>query len=261
MNRNYFIYLGLSLALALIVFRIVKNNVVHLKSSSKQEITQETIKPLHNFYQQWLDEEEKNLWQAIETTYNISKEDCKLFGADIQEPAVEHYNFSPETKNLIATVLADFGIEKATIIGSNPNSTTATSYRSTVCVNEKKLLRHSIVGQKYIIAHELQHLHNQDAIIGTALEVLLEKKGLSKSNDPKHPANKMSRFFELRADIQTAIHSPDYAQGLFQAMNIFKKNGINLGISHPKIALRQQVAKNIMKAHTLVAERQALLLS
>lgn len=208
-------------------------------------------------FMQWLNKEEKAIWDHLSKILNISLEKFETFKKEKRseyiasiDSVIKTYGsneiLSQETIQNIKDIMQAFGVDasQVTITAWNIDSTAA-AMDTVLFVNEKKFASLNNSAKKYAIGHELIHLIKQDHSTKFFIEKLNEP--LTKDTAFDNPYNKLSRFQELRADILSCLHDRDYAQG---ASGFFKEF-INLygdaqNPSHPKSSLRLELANHII---------------
>ncbi len=253
MNNKIKIFcISVALIIAILVRKTPQNRNSTLKSIPvNAEINK---KNMRLFYEDWLNKEEKRLWELVKEKYGVDYKTCKEFSLTIKESLPKKvYPLSQKTKNLINEIAQEFEVTGLNALGNANLRSPAGAYATTLCINEAELTSYPHSMQRYIIAHEMQHIIYQDAALKTSLHYFLEEKGIPLSPLTTDPVNKIARFIELRADIHTALHSASYAQGLVTAMKIFRAQTDESeeahDIGHPKIALRSKVGRKILLAH------------
>lgn len=223
----------------------------NLPNSSKSH------KKMVNFYQKWLISEENALWNQLEAEYGIVKGECERVGKEVNEdPQNEDQKpVSLKVAQIMKNIVSDFMLPFDVIaMNDNQMNALARASKSFIFINEDRLPEYSECAHYFLIGHEVRHILHKDADCLVGLEVLLNKKAVVPSDDPADLYNRFRRFIELRADIETALVSPIYAQGLIETMDIFTKGGRpGRGITHPLVSTRRHVGTKLLAAHQKVA--------
>lgn len=163
-------------------------------------------------------------------------------------------NVAKPIQSFVHGILKDHGInpkEITLVAWTDPSPAAATLKR--LFINEKTFLELSESARRFVIAHELQHILQQDNlmifIINSILETTIEK--LADDNTQyNHPYCLYSRFIEKRADMQAALKDTKYAQGYVDFLQErIKKYGDQPSGTHPLRSERLKVAQNILNQH------------
>lgn len=217
---------------------------------TKTQSSEQTKLSVQEYYQNKLKAHEHRVWQKL-NGIGITKKTCDALRdkyADTQKPVISK-KISKKTVALIHDVLKFFNLDpqKIAIVDYQDPSPAATS-NSTIYICEPLFNKLSEASQRFVIGHEIHHMMHGDSILCSCFHDLLD------DNDPNlssknHPFNEHSRFREFRADIETAIASPEYAQGYIEFMKeTIKLSGHNPGITHPKHTERLALAEKIYTA-------------
>jgi predicted metal-dependent hydrolase len=242
--------LVLGLAFLLGLLHSVDKKVASAQSSTSQTIAAQ-IQPI-DIYAQELKKQEIELWQKLENV-GIKQEACaqleKKYANTLDKMIRKNRKtISAETKNLITTVLTDFDIDPTTIsLVTYTDDSPAAAVEKIIFVDEINLKKFSKAAQKFIIAHELQHIIYKDIFKRTAFEDLIPKHKKSALKSRQHPVNQFYRFQEKRADIYTACKNKEYAQGYIDFIKQRLENGDTPGITHPKSSERLALGQEIFK--------------
>lgn len=196
-----------------------------------------------------LKQEESEVWQML-SEYQITPECVEKFAKQFPEYAKpRRHGLSEETIQLIFDIFHDFKIDKRTIALAQYNDPycPAAVEHNTLFVDETLLKQYSKKAQRFIIAHEIQHIVHKDVILGTFAEQQLPRNG---TNDYNHPMNRLRRFQERRADYMAITKAPCYAEGQIEFLEHYLKEfGAGNGVAHPKATTRLAYAKDILAAH------------
>ena len=208
-------------------------------------------KALQTIYQEKLTNHEQQIWHQITQKTGILLEDAKKERRIINEHkknAIKTIDtsISKENRELIQNTLLEFGINPKTIqlkaYGNKDSALSADDY--IIYIHEPTFNAFSIDAKKFVIAHEIQHILNQDTSMDGALWRLLGHT--RKAIQPEIDA--LSRFTELRADVGALLHNPEYLEGgIIFFKTLLEDDGDPATISHPKNSQRLSVAQN-MKA-------------
>lgn len=147
---------------------------------------------------------------------------------------------------LTESVLTEFGLpaEQFSILKTS-DRTIARATNNKVEINEHNFEQFPTDAQRFIIAHETQHILNHDETSKRVLDTLLREQGISDRQLCK-PRNDFYQFIEERADIQAARTNSAYSQGYVSFMQtLLNRYGEHSGTSHPKNADRLQLAQQI----------------
>ena len=161
---------------------------------------------------------------------------------------------APAIKRLILNVFKEFDVDHKKIqIISHPIPAPIATTGKIILVNEEIFKKLSEQAQRFVIAHEIQHIINQDTSTGYLVYKLLPQEENVEGFD--HPAHQFSRFREERADIQTALKSLQWAENyLTFTQEIMDMWGDTDDQTHPKNSERLELAQNIvnhMKQETI----------
>ncbi len=202
-------------------------------------------------YYNWIDEEFAAIWKEIEDSYKISKKNCEEYADKFYDNYLQHItkyknSFSRlaplkiETIQFTQSIIKNFTIDSKLItIAPFDDGCAAGVDDCYLYISEERLLKRSQLAQKFTIAHELQHFLHKDDSLAWALKSLIAAAKSANSSTDHLILDKLSRMFELRADILAAFFGPEYAQGYREyAQYALKTNGIGKGATHPKNTLR-----------------------
>jgi hypothetical protein len=156
---------------------------------------------------------------------------------------------SDEIKNIIITILNDFGVDPDTIrILPFNHKSPAAALATVIFINEELFKKLSPCAQKFVIAHELHHILYKDWLAQEALAAILKTDAYPQEKN--NPVNELFRFHEYRADIYAALKNREYAQGYIEFITeMIKIMGENAGITHPKCSQRLALAHQILAAY------------
>ena len=254
MNLKKIFFLGL-IAINIIV---IINSLQHLNNTNKpiiihSTIVQDSLKLISQEYTNWLIQEEASLWSELAKTIKLSQNYFsqlkKQWYKDYQheekillKEETSQRPLSQKTYELVTSILSDFNLSNRQIsIKPWKDDSAAAATDTTLFINEKCFNQLQHEAQKFVIGHELQHFLHKDSSTNYVLRRHYKKNTPSDAKD--HPLNKFARFHELRADIQSALHGPDYAKGYVLYLETLKDN---IGITHPKNSLRLAIGRKIL---------------
>lgn len=209
----------------------------------------------------WLTREESTLWQEVQQAIGLSKQDCeklkKEWYKDFKYGEMQEHERETSQKplsqsiiNQVLAILNDFNITAQQLpLRSWKDSSAAAVTDSILFINEKTFSGLPPESQKFVIGHEIQHFLYKDNSTNYVIEQYY--KPAQKTLPQNHPVNKLHRFQELRADIISALHGPEYAHGYRLYIQNLAKKGENAGITHPKNSLRLTVSNNLLRTHNI----------
>ncbi|HEX2978085.1 MAG TPA: M48 family metalloprotease [Candidatus Babeliales bacterium] len=199
--------------------------------------------------------EEQNAWRAIESL-GISKDNCYKKAQKIEivlrneeSPTVDK-TLSENTRAIVNEVLRVCGINPETIslIVINDAPCAAGANNDSIAINPTLFESLPIHAQKFVIAHEAQHIIHKDSLVKDIIMEEVKDKSLDYTSIDC-PVNQLSRFFENRADILAALLGKDYAKGYQDRAELWVKNNkSNPGTTHPKHETRLALAQEIYSA-------------
>lgn len=178
-------------------------------------------------HQNTLQTQEKALWDEFSQKGITHKQLKKLKkkNKNLYTKSMEAYEkemcsptpLSPATISLINTVLSDFGFKKnkVKILSYTFQSPAASHDGKALLINEEIFTQFSLVAQKFLVAHELIHIMNQDSITEFCINQYANQ---NPSIDFKDLLERYSRYCEIRADFYAASKSAEYAQGYLAFM-------------------------------------------
>lgn len=229
---------------------------LHRNSSIKTTLSTPPPPPIKkNRWVKWLEEQEKQIWDELTTTTQLTNEQCIQLKDEwyndyaIGETALHKAETKPiaiskKTHDTIDAILGDFGLStKELPLAAWKDKSAAGTTDSKLLVNERTFNRLSDEAKKFVIAHEVQHFLLKDTSTRYVIERFY-KPGKELPQD--HPINKLYRFQEVRADIQAALKGPAYKQGYISFVEHIAKKGENEGITHPKNSVRLSMGKKIL---------------
>ncbi len=197
----------------------------HSTTFCKQEETTPTLAMLSQNLLQSLNKELIEVKKKLEsigiktTTFDaIHKGNSKVSPGIVQPHTMKHGEelVSPQLRNLIQDIIKKTALdpESIGIIHDKNQDSEASSDENTIYLNEKLFSNLSQAAQRFIIAHELQHILFQDSKHYTKLakRIGISAEELSDRGNLDHPLCHYSRFLEKRADLYAALMSPEYAQ-------------------------------------------------
>lgn len=204
--------------------------------------------------------EEKSVWQElaqmginkqnIRSLQRIRRQEYINCRKELENRALKR-PFSALFMQRILSALQDFNINQNSISiirYSDPESiANATDFQ--LFIDEDALSQFPLEAQEFLIAHEIQHLIQQDDserfFIYQQLSPTLEQL-----NNSTFIINKLYRFQEKRADVLASIKKTRYAQGhRAYAQRLFEIGGRDSeGITHPTETIRIALALLILNA-------------
>lgn len=212
-----------------------------------------------DFFSTYLKKREDEVWQELEKL-GITKQKLKDARSQYYQDYVKadmppsKKKVDEEVKRLILDVFQEFDADHKKIqIISHPILAPIATTDKIILVNEEILKKLSEKAQRFVIAHEIQHIINQDSSTDYLVDKLLPQE--QQVEGFAHPAHQFSCFREERADIQTALKSPQWAEYyLTFTQEIMDMWGDTDDQSHPKNSERLELAQNIvnhMKQETI----------
>jgi hypothetical protein len=239
------IVFGLLLALGCSFYFFYMKN----KKSFSVEISSFTTETI-----QKLEQQEAALWQKL-NLIGITQKECEKIEKisantlDCNEKS-SGKSLSEKTFKVIFSVLKDLGIDPNTIRILSTNDHAAASALETVLfINEQLLNELSQPAQKFVIAHELFHIINKDALRTYSLSKLAGKDPQELFRTIDNPVSEYFRFQEQRADTQAASINKDYAQGYVDLMHYLIAINLNSIAIYPKNEDRLKVAQDILASY------------
>jgi hypothetical protein len=126
------------------------------------------------FYEKWLQQEEANVWKGLEAIFGITKQQADELKIKWHDEYVNLVNEmirnerdaekpSEENKKLVDSILREYNLDPAfveTVVWKEPVSGGSTD--RTVFINEKRLTPMPLMVKKFVIAHEIAHVHCKD---------------------------------------------------------------------------------------------------
>lgn len=210
---------------------------------------------------------EQQTWQAFENL-DISKDELfeKIKKYDQMHKKSTQNNTqkkehrpiaSSKIRNLI-TLVADFlhfDLSNMDLISTkDPNQSPAVASINAIYVDEDAVLQFTDDAIKFIIAHEIQHILNQDSYGLYAVDQALKERQIElQKDDPEFVSNQFSRFNETRADINAATAHPEIAHGYIEFTQEVIKQGRRQKKTHPKHEDRLALAQEIYSSMTQTA--------
>ncbi len=204
-----------------------------------------------------VNEQEINAWKAMETL-GITKEECYKKVSEWEKEYQQSHprvsvdkNLSKSIVQLIKELLVTYGVNpaKVTLERYDNGLSAAGATNDTICVNQQKFNSLPADAQRFVIAHEIQHIIYKDAIVKEVLKDHLKIKS-THTNVIDSPLNQLSRFFEIRADVMASLKNPAIADGYVKRAHLWlTENGYNPGTSHPKHEERLALAQQITQVH------------
>lgn len=213
-----------------------------------------------NYFIDWINQEEKAVWQEIESALNLTYDQCqKLKKNDIKQyqeasnTMRKNYEsgekVSQDTINFIHGIMKEFGVNKETvsIVAWNVGSAAAAT-DNFIFVNEKILNNLEPQAKKFAIGHELIHLIKGDHSTNYFVQKQKPVRPLN-ANDSENPINKIQRLQEFRADILASLQGIDFAKGniLFFKKHLEQNGEVQRIISHPKCSSRLKIGEKIAR--------------
>lgn len=155
---------------------------------------------------------ENTVWQTLPVDRNAVEQHRK-----IEEQATLGYGNTLKNKPLqgparavVEEVIARLNMQDKNIaILATDKQTLAYSFSDAIIVNPKNFNRYSPIAQRFVIAHELGHIHFRDPHVKGIIGTHVRKK--LKNAEPL--LNNYSRFTEWRADIWACSHGPEFIEG------------------------------------------------
>jgi hypothetical protein len=204
---------------------------------------------------EWLNKQERQIWDHIYSTTNINKQECQRlkeqrryeyngFEEQLHKEETSTTPLSYKTRKIVTKIIQDFGLRshEISLLSWNVDSYAAAT-DSALLINEKLFAPLPLCVKKFLIGHELQHLIYKD----TSTRYILDESYQSSDTLPKnHPIMKLFRFQEIRADIQSAVKSAEYKEGYRMFIEILAQEGENEGITHPKHSVRLSMANKLI---------------
>jgi hypothetical protein len=196
---------------------------------------------------EFLEALEKNAWQHL----TQAGADKKLIDQKIErEKKSEHTvkkqvdSLSTAMKEFVHGVLRDFDVNPNSVVLVNTTQAhPAWTHKRTIYINEPEMRKLASHSQKWLLAHELQHLITQDSIAREILKTTTRLEGRTADC----PLNELSRFHELRADINSASKNSDYARGYHACIQeLLDAKVKNTGTTHPKLEQRLALSNQIL---------------
>jgi len=213
--------------------------------------TADQKKDTREHFSEQLAQQEKAAWQELEkigitrNQFEQAKEELKENYAREDVVPANSKSVSAETARIIKTVLEEFGVDNNTPIVAYDIQAPIAASDNILFVNEAIFNQFSLPAQRFVVAHEIQHMRNQDTVSTFTINKLRESD--EQETDADHPINKFTRFREERADIQTALTSKHWAENYQTfAKEISKKWGDTEDPTHPKNSERLTLAQNIV---------------
>lgn len=204
---------------------------------------------------QWLETEEAGVRELLERlgiTEDILRaqlaNQSKEYTADIEQMKKYHARgpqISDATRAWIYQLFKEFGIDsKAIEIVPFKDHSAAAATDHMLFINEAYLKSLSQQARRFAIAHEIQHIRNRDDSKMFVLQQLLPVVGQCAW---EHPYNVISRFHEMRADLQAIRHNGAYVQGQEDFLTtLLNRNGEGQGITHPILSSRIQMVRTLL---------------
>lgn len=225
----------------------------HRKPASSSLFTaQSTTNPIQTEYTRYLGQKEEKIWENL-ATIGIEKDTCMTQKTARYQEFLDYAHsqwasdrkVSENTEKLVHTVLNDFGIDPAKItVTACDEWSPACADDTTIYINEALLANYSPTAQRFAIAHELQHLKNKDI----STDYFMGQMPIKPEHKDQRTATiaQYHRFREERADIQTAIHSLEWADAYVTFMQeVLRRMGDTNDPSHPKNSERLKTAQII----------------
>ena len=251
-------YLAISGALALLLIVVQPGFLVQGAKSLLQHcgisVTESTEekKSARNHFKNYLKQQEDTAWKELEKS-GITRNKFEQAKSELQEefhaldtPPADSQPVSAETESIIKEVLKEFGrnADDISIVSHDIQAPIAASDKI-LFVNEKIFNQFSLESQRFVIAHEIQHMLHQDT--ATTFTINKLRNNDEPITDPDHPVNRFSRFREERADIETALTSKHWAENYETfAKEVTQKWGDTDDPTHPKNSERLALAHNIV---------------
>lgn len=218
----------------------------------------------HNDIQQQLTQtlkaQEMALWQDITQETGIDKATCDKRAREYQTYfGKENRAASKATTEMLSSDVAHFvkgiiqecGLDKLEIhlLPDQMKTSPAAADTNLLYITESLFNDLSDNEKKFVIAHELGHIINQDVAHQSALDTLAKERGLSKKI-----LSAVNRFREERADLFAITQGEDYRKGAIEfAHNYHTKYGIQTADTHPKFIQRLSAAQTIDTLYQSVA--------
>lgn len=252
--KNYLIIgasLGLLLAFIHPRFLVQGAKTLAVQCGLIQPKTAEQKKEAREHFDKHLAKQEKAVWQELEkigvtrNQFDQAKAELQQEFKDVDVVPANSKIVTPETATIIQTVLEEFGMDTNTPIVAYEIQAPIAASDKILFVNEAIFNQFSLPAQRFVVAHEVQHMLNQDT--ATTFTINKLRNNDERETETDHPVNRFSRFREERADIQTALTSKHWAENYETfAKEISEKWGDPEDPTHPKNSERLVLAQNIV---------------
>ncbi len=200
-----------------------------------------------------LQEIDGKIWQEL-GKLNITKNTLTKKSNQLQRNYLQEISVRPtrrrvkeSTRQLIYETLREFDLNPEDIhVVSEEMPSPASSTEVALYINEKTFCKHSTPAQRFIIAHEIQHILNGDSLHDFVLDRVIDEKPLNPRMANK-VLNTYSQLVELRADLQAATTNSEWAQRyLIATQETLEQVGDNSSSTHPKNSERLNLARTIV---------------
>lgn len=215
------------------------------------------------FYEKWLQQEEANVWKGLEAIFGITKQQADELKIKWHDEYVNLVNEmirnerdaekpSEENKKLVDSILHEYNLDPAfveTVVWKEPVSGGSTD--RTVFINEKRLTPMPLMVKKFVIAHEIAHVHCKDHSTDFVLAKLRQINNIPDSPQLTKALQDFAYFKELRADIIAMLHGNDYVRGQIMYMeHQIKASGgaVQDESTHPNDRLRYTIGNRLLIA-------------
>jgi predicted metal-dependent hydrolase len=253
------IFLGLA-ALFYLKFDNFLPKIASFMSKSPEKASSEP-QGQENEVMEALKQKEIVVWNALQKI-GITKEKCDQlreqsyddYLTQIQKFCSSPIKLSQATIDFVRPIMQEFGLNEADItIAHWDVDSPAGSCDNLLLVNEKAFNQCSEKARRFIIAHELQHIINQDHSTRSTIRDLLPKSEPETSKLPsEHPFLQLYRFHEERADMQAAMKSKEWAENFLAFAQEYHKcfGDAIVAPTHPKYSERLNMAQALINIHT-----------
>lgn len=253
-KQLYSIFLVSFIALTLFM---ANKAIQYLHKKDTTIATEQSTTPQPVDYKAYLQQEENKVWQKLETI-NISKETIE----NLKKTSYQNYlsdnspykdNNEPVSKKhetMVHEILLEFGINPTTItIGYWDGPSEACAGDFFLKINPVLIEKVSAETQRFMIAHEIQHILNKDHSSTYFIRSLLENPVSNSELTPDHPLMQFILFAEKRADMQAALKSPEWAQRyLCFAQEIAQLDDLDPNDpTHPGTSERVKIAQTLLE--------------
>lgn len=196
----------------------------------------------------YIGDKEQALWQSFEQkglpyAQFAALKDKKT----VDRPSNAKQNVDAGIKELFYAIAQDFDVNPKTIALQKVSDGECEAWadKQTMVINEPLFLRLPHQAQRFVLAHELQHIIHNDHEDRYTFDTVMQQANVS-GDTALDLERQFYRFQEERADVLAALKNQEYAQAYECCMqNYLATIGETDNPEHPKMTDRKKLAQRI----------------